>query len=107
MALFFTKRLYFRRKKSFMTPVLFSLYFHTHPITLLLQILGGLMHGPSPHLKFWGTVPLSLRPWSLTLHIRGCLRASLMDCSSSSMYYLIYRQIWQELREVNSGWGGF
>ena len=45
-------------------------YFRTHPITLLLKILGemlgGRMHGPSSHLKFVGTVPLappSLRPW--------------------------------------------
>src|SRR6218665_3353358 len=29
-------------------------YFHAHPTTLLLKILGGPMHGPSPHLKFWG-----------------------------------------------------
>src|SRR6218665_1639422 len=32
-------------------------YFHAHPTTLLLQILGGPMHGPSPHLKFWGGRP--------------------------------------------------
>src|SRR6218665_1619742 len=35
--------------------------------TLLLKILGGRMHGPFPHLKFFGgTVPqssLGLRPW--------------------------------------------
>src|SRR6218665_2851228 len=34
---------------------LFS-YFHPHPTTLLLKMLGGPMHGPSPHLKFGGTV---------------------------------------------------
>src|SRR6218665_2595718 len=34
-------------------------YFHTHPTTLLLKILGGPMHGPSPHLKFWGDRPPS------------------------------------------------
>src|SRR6218665_637778 len=33
-------------------------YFHAHPTTLLLKILGGPIHGPSPHLKFGGgTVP--------------------------------------------------
>src|SRR6218665_719209 len=41
-------------------------YFRAHPTTLLLKILGGLMHGPSPHLKFFGgtvhPVPLGLRP---------------------------------------------
>src|SRR6218665_2343785 len=35
---------------------LFS-YFRAHPTTLLLKILGGRMHGPSPHLKLWGTSP--------------------------------------------------
>src|SRR6218665_845523 len=29
-------------------------YFHAHPTTQLLKILGGPMHGPSPHLKFEG-----------------------------------------------------
>ena len=38
--------------------VLVTSYFPAHPITLLLQILGGRMHGPSPsHLKFWGPSP--------------------------------------------------
>ena len=32
-------------------------YFHAHPTTLLLKILGGPMHGPSPHLKFGGDRP--------------------------------------------------
>src|SRR6218665_983009 len=41
--------------------------FHAHPTTLLLKILGGPMHGPSPPPQiFWGTVPpsplLGLRP---------------------------------------------
>jgi len=35
-----------------MTPFLTS-YFRTHPITLLLEILGGRMHGPSPHLNLF------------------------------------------------------
>ena len=34
-------------------------YFRAHPTTLLLKILGGRMHGPSPHLKFWGERPPS------------------------------------------------
>src|SRR6218665_3777540 len=43
-------------------------YFHAHPTTLLLQILGGPMHGPSPHLKFfWGDRPPS-PPRSPPLH---------------------------------------
>src|SRR6218665_1921331 len=52
-------------ENSFMTPFLLCSYFRAHPTTLLLRILGGgRMHGPSPHLKFWGDrppVPLSLR----------------------------------------------
>jgi len=38
----------FRTKNSFMTPFLLSSYFHTQLITLLHEILGGRMHGPSP-----------------------------------------------------------
>src|SRR6218665_1441311 len=34
-------------------------YFHAHPTTLLLKILGGPMHGPSPTSNFGGTVPQS------------------------------------------------
>ena len=49
MALFFTKNLYFRQKIP-------SWHFHTHPITLLLEILGRRMHGPSPTSNFGGTV---------------------------------------------------
>ena len=29
-------------------------YFRAHPTTLLLKILGGRLHRPSPHLKFFG-----------------------------------------------------
>src|SRR6218665_4203244 len=81
MALFFTKNLYFRKKNSFMTPFLHSLYFHTHPITLLLEILRGRMHGPSPHLKFWGDRPPSLRP---------CHSSISPHMSSPSFYPLYY-----------------
>src|SRR6218665_1957922 len=52
----------FQRKTSFVTPFLFSSYFHTHPVTLLLQIFEGThgrMHGPSPNLKFLGDRPPS------------------------------------------------
>src|SRR6218665_2297573 len=40
---------------------LLTLYFHTHPLTLLLEILRGRIHGPSPHpnLKLWGPFPYS------------------------------------------------
>src|SRR6218665_2892668 len=40
-------------------------YFHAHPTTLLLKILGGPMHGPSPPQIFLGDrppAPLGLRP---------------------------------------------
>src|SRR6218665_1872581 len=44
------KNLYLKTKHSFMTPIfLFSSYFTTHPITLLLEILGdGCMGRPPP-----------------------------------------------------------
>ena len=42
-------------------------YFPTHPVTLLLQILGAQMHGQSPTSNLFGgtvsLVPLSLHPW--------------------------------------------
>jgi len=50
------RKTYFR-KKSFIAPFLVSSYFATHPITLLLEILGGRMHGPSPTSNFLGTSP--------------------------------------------------
>src|SRR6218665_4048398 len=59
MTLFLTKNLYFRTKHSFMTPFLVSSYFTTHPITVLLQILGGRMHGPSPTSHLCESVPQS------------------------------------------------
>src|SRR6218665_1521242 len=37
-----------------MPPYLLISYFHTHPITILLEILGERMHGPYPHLKCRG-----------------------------------------------------
>src|SRR6218665_247102 len=37
-------------------------YFHAHPTTLLLKILGGPMHGPSPTSNFGGPVPLRSPP---------------------------------------------
>src|SRR6218665_3592492 len=55
------KNLYLRTNFFFVTPFLLSSYFHTLPITLLLQILGGRIHGTDtwavPHLKFWGDRP--------------------------------------------------
>src|SRR6218665_3939642 len=45
---FLTRTTAISEKNSFTTPFLLCSYFLTHPITLLLQILGGRMHGPSP-----------------------------------------------------------
>src|SRR6218665_2500246 len=46
------------------TYFLLSSCFHAHPTTLLLKILGGPMHGPSPTSNFGGPPPspLGLRP---------------------------------------------
>src|SRR6218665_578889 len=68
MTLFLTRKTSASDKISIVTPFLLSSYFHTHRITLLLQILGGRMHGPSLTSSFLGNVPqftLSLRPWVL------------------------------------------
>src|SRR6218665_3492196 len=57
MTLFLPKNLYFLTKHSFMTTFLVGSYFATHPITLLLKILGGRMHGPSPTSNLGGPSP--------------------------------------------------
>src|SRR6218665_388191 len=49
-------------------------YFHAHPTTLLLKILGGTNAWAVPHLKFWGPsppVPLGLRPCYTQSHAVG------------------------------------
>src|SRR6218665_3701872 len=57
MALFFTKKPLFQNKNLLHeTFFLLSSYFHTHPITQLLEILGGRMHG-RPHLNFGRNLP--------------------------------------------------
>src|SRR6218665_1682580 len=48
-------------------------YFHAHPTTLLLKILGAPMHGPSPHLPLKYVTPLrapifSSKPTCIGLH---------------------------------------
>ena len=54
MTLFFRKNLYFAKKLLRLTFFLTTSHFPAHPITQLLQILGGRMHGPSPNFKLWG-----------------------------------------------------
>src|SRR6218665_940656 len=51
---FFTRQTTISENNSLMTPFLLCSYFRAHPTTLLLKILGGLMHWPSPHLKSLG-----------------------------------------------------
>src|SRR6218665_1982496 len=59
-------------------PFLLCSYFRVHPATLLLQILGRRMHGPSPHLKFfWGAVP------PVPLGLRPCYRPPNLSAYSS------------------------
>ena len=57
----------FPHKKN--TFLLLYSYFHTHPTTLLLKILGGPMHGPSPTSNLGGPspVPLGLRPCNIDI----------------------------------------
>src|SRR6218665_821296 len=51
-------------------------YFHAHPTTLLLKILGGPMHGSSPHLKFLGG-PSPSPPRSPPLNATGNFKSQL------------------------------
>ena len=50
---------YFRKEFLDDTYFLLCSCFRAHPTTLLLKILGGPMHGPSPTSNFGGTVPQS------------------------------------------------
>src|SRR6218665_1415260 len=63
---FFTRKSTISEKNS-LTPIfLLCSSFRAHPTTLILKILGGPMHRPSPTSNLWGDrpppVPLSLRP---------------------------------------------
>src|SRR6218665_2079979 len=47
---FVTRKTTISKKNSLITPLfLLCSYFRAYPTTLLLKILGGWMHGPSPH----------------------------------------------------------
>src|SRR6218665_554117 len=70
MTLFLTKNLYFTKKIPSSHLFVSTSYLPAYPITLLLQILRGRMHGPSPHLKFWGGPSLQS-----TLSLRQCIPA--------------------------------
>jgi len=65
---FFTGKTSMSHKIPWWHLFLFSSYFRTHTTTLLLKILGGRMHGPSPS-QIWGAVPSGLR---LCLHANIC-----------------------------------
>src|SRR6218665_46316 len=62
-------------------------YFHAHPTTLLLKILGGPMHGPSPHLKFWGDRPPS-PPRS----------PPLVSCQNEESHFIMYNETGDKLK---------
>src|SRR6218665_2734939 len=72
-------------------------YFHAHPTTLLLKILGGPMHGPSPRLKFWGDRPPQSPPRSPPLmlsypHHAGdvsCIHGTDQGGSSNNFYEVL------------------
>src|SRR6218665_2404124 len=78
-----------------MTPLLLSSYFYTHPITLLVEILGERMHGPSPTSNFSGgpsPIPSKSPPMDASIfcfesyksHTRVCARA----CACTSVHHV-------------------
>jgi len=71
MALFLTKKPLFQKEILTWHLFLVCSYFVTHPRTLLLEIMGGRMHGPSPNSNFGGPSPQS------PLSLRPCFRAVL------------------------------
>src|SRR6218665_3986665 len=91
---FFTRKSTISEKNSLMTPFLLCSYFRAHLTTLLLKILGGRMHGPSPP-QILGTVPpvpLGLRPWDypcIIIHINYIigLRISVSVCVCACMCF--------------------
>src|SRR6218665_283144 len=83
----------FQQKNSLATPIfLLSSNFRAHPTTLLLKILGGPMHGPSHHLKFWGTVPQS------PLGLRPCRQTA----TATSYKELVLHQVGLLLKQVSN-----
>ena len=65
MALSWREKHLFRKKIPWWHPFFTQFVFHTHPITLLLEVLGERMHGPSPSPQiFWGDRPPSPPPKS-------------------------------------------
>src|SRR6218665_1712438 len=75
---FLTRTTTISEKNSFMTLFFKKLcsYFRAHPTTLLPKILGGRMHGPSPHLKFfWNRPPVPPRSPPLT-YTHTCMHSA-------------------------------
>src|SRR6218665_1340086 len=71
-------------------------YFHAHPTTLLLKILGGdQCMGCPPHLKFWGDRPPPVPPRSPPLHtymhtyIHTYIPTYIHTCKYTHMYTYI------------------
>src|SRR6218665_738075 len=99
MALFFTKNLYFKRKNSFMKTFLLSSYFHTHPITLFLEILGRRMHGPSPHLKFLAGRPPA--PRYVSAHGFSIQKLYCSNNTYTVIAFALYIRLCQCVRHVS------
>ena len=54
---FFTRKTTISEKNSLTTPFFTLFVLSRASDNTTSQNIGGRMHGPSPHLKFWGTVP--------------------------------------------------
>jgi len=100
-------KLCFRTKNSFMRLFLLSSYFHTHQITLLLEILGDGCMGRPPTSNL-GAVPqssLSLRP-CLYVHSKCNSRSSLLASRIRGIRVVCVIRIHQLFLEQSSiaGW---
>src|SRR6218665_980728 len=68
--LFFTRKTTISEKNSLITPFFYSVRtFACIRQHYFSKYWGGPMHGPSPHLKFWGTVPPRSPPLVTTIII--------------------------------------
>src|SRR6218665_2866967 len=92
--LFVTRKATISENNFLITPFLLCSYFRAHPTTLLLKILGGRMHGPSPPQIFGGTVlPVPPRSSPMYLYLTALLHPKVVYPSYHSYFQRALLQI--------------